>query len=149
MDDYLREVTRLFTTSLSHATMLEMSTRLQYEFKPKLQEGTVNMLPSFNHTMPTGDETGTFLSLDVGGSTLRIAIVALSGRASDKAEAPMKITALQSWRIDNEVKSRKGKEFFDWIAQRIDEMLSANSPELGRDPKRPLEIGLAWSFPIA
>ena len=149
MDDYLREVTRLFTTSLSHATMLEMSTRLQYEFKPKLQEGTANMLPSFNHTMPTGDETGTFLSLDVGGSTLRVAIVTLSGRTSDKTEEPMKIAALQSWRIDNEIKSRKGKKFFDWIARRIDEMLSANSPELGRDPNHPLEIGLAWSFPIA
>jgi hexokinase len=148
MDDYLREVARLFTTSLSHATMLEMSSRLQYEFKPKLQEGTANMLPSFNHTMPTGDETGTFLSLDVGGSNLRVAIVTLSGRTSDRPE-PMKIAALQSWRIDDEIKSRKGKTFFDWIAWRIDNMLSAYMPELGRDPTHPLEIGLAWSFPIA
>lgn len=107
------------------------------------------MLPSFNHTMPTGNETGTFLSLDVGGSTLRIAIVTLSGREIDKAESPMKITALQSWKIDNEVKNRKGKEFFDWMAQRIDEMLSVNGQELGRDPNHPLEVGLAWSFPIA
>ena len=106
------------------------------------------MLPSFNHTMPTGNETGTFLSLDVGGSTLRVAIVTLSGRQNDKAGQPMVIAALRSWRLDNEVKSKKGKEFFDWIAQRIDEMLSANGPKLGRDPQHPLDVGLAWSFPI-
>lgn len=148
MDAFTREVCRLFTTSLSHATLLEMSKRLQLEFKPKLQAGTANMLPSFNHAMPTGDETGTFLSIDVGGSTLRVAIVTLSGRRSEQVGSPMEIASLQSWKIDDRVKSRKGKEFFDWMAARIEETLSKNGTKMGRDPNFPIDVGLAWSFPI-
>lgn len=149
MDDFTREVSRLFTTPLSHATLIEISTRLQLEFKPKLRVGNANMLPSFTDSMPTGFERGTFLSLDVGGSTLRVAVVELAGRyTNNKDKSPMEITALQSWKIDDEVKKRKGREFFDWMAERIDDMLAKNACKLGRDPVRPLHVGLAWSFPI-
>jgi len=148
MDDFTREVSRLFTTPLSHATLIEMSKRLQLEFKPKLRVGTANMLPSFTHSMPTGFERGTFLSLDVGGSTLRVAIVELTGRyTNSKNKSPMEITALQSWKINDEVKKMKGREFFDWMAERIEDTLSGQS-EGKKTSGHPLSMGLSWSFPI-
>ena len=145
LNHFTREVELLLTEPLNHSKLLQMSEKLQEQFKVKLQAGSENMLPSYNHLLPTGSERGTFLSLDVGGSTLRVAIVTLAGREHN---TPMKIQALQSWRINDEIKALEGRALFDWMADCIDEMLMKNAPQLGRDQETPLDIGLAWSFPL-
>lgn len=86
------------------------------------------MLPSYNHALPTGKETGTFLALDVGGSTFRVALIELGGR-----EEGMKIVSSTSMVIDEEVKALQGTDFFDWMAKRIDKFLTGVDAKYGRE----------------
>ena len=59
MEDYMAEVRRLFSHELEPAHLYDLSTRLQAEFREKLQTSDISMLPSYHHTLPTGEEQGT------------------------------------------------------------------------------------------
>lgn len=100
------------------------------------------MLPSYNHQLPGGHEVGQYLAVDVGGSTLRIALVELRGR--DAVGRESEIVRMSSFKIDNDIRNLEGMAFFDWMAERIRDMVSQN----GQDPSRPMPMALAWSFPI-
>jgi len=144
MDEYMKEVKRLFEAPLKPPNLLSMSEQLQEQFTQKLKESDISMLPSFNHTLPTGHERGTFLALDVGGSTFRVALVQLCGK--DSSDMGMKIAKMRSFRIDKRIRDLKGHYFFDWMAERIEEVLA--DPEWDFYRRTTLSMGLAWSFPI-
>ncbi|OCK96201.1 actin-like ATPase domain-containing protein [Cenococcum geophilum 1.58] len=145
MDDFLREVQRLFEAPLKSTSLLAMSEKLQEQFEQKLQTSNICMLPSYNHTLPTGHEQGTYLALDVGGSTFRIALVELNGKNS--AGKNMRIANMRSYRIDNSVRALKGHSFFDWMAEKIEEAIA--DPEVKKiNETSTLPMGLAWSFPV-
>jgi hexokinase len=139
------EVAELFTAPISPQRMSRMSGRLQRRYREKLQASTECMLPSFNHTLPSGREAGTYLALDVGGSTLRVALVELGG-ASSGVDC-LKILQMSVSSIDNVVRRLPGTLFFDWMAQKIAEMLVDVPKNNGRG-LAPLPVGLSWSFPV-
>ncbi|QIW94629.1 hypothetical protein AMS68_000147 [Peltaster fructicola] len=140
MEDFIEEL-RSIEEKLDTQSLLSYSSRLQKEYDDKLQSSQISMLPSYNHTLPSGQERGECLALDVGGSTFRIALIRLSGR--DATGKSMDIRHSQSFEIVDSIKRLEGQAFFDWMADRIADML-ANCPSI--DHK--LDMGLAWSFPI-
>lgn len=141
LDNFAEEVDRLFTSPLSLRNMIIMSEKIREQFKSCLQSSPVCMLPSYNHALPSGTEKGTYLALDVGGSTFRVALIELGGAGA------MKILQESSSPIDNDVKLLEGTLFFDWMAEKIESMLSAVGADYGREAV-PLSMGLSWSFPI-
>ena len=105
------------------------------------------MLPSFNYTLPTGEEKGTYLALEVGGSNLRMALVELRGRIR-KQEA-IRIKRTLSFPIVSSVRQLQDYAFFDWMAKKIGEMLALENEVLHPTIKsEPLRMGVAWSFPV-
>ena len=146
MDEFMTEVRRLFEAPMQTATLYQMSTQLQEEFREKLNASKLSMLPSFHHTLPTGLEIGTILALDVGGSTFRIALIELSGKEGDRHG--MDIKRLKSFTIDESVRRLHGTLFFDWMAARIEDVLVADNHESEQKTSGPLPMALAWSFPI-
>jgi hexokinase len=144
IDSFLSEVKCLLTAPLDPSILLAISTKLQEQFKEKLQTSASCMLPSYNHTLPTGYEKGKYLALDVGGSTFRIALVSLTGKDNGSS---MKIVKMSIYRITNKVRALQGHNFFDWMAERIGETL--NDP-IVKEPQgeSPLPMGLSWSFPV-
>lgn len=143
MDGFLCDIERVFLETLTHETLLDMSQQLQSQFRDGLKNSKMSMLPSYNHTMPTGYERGTYLALDVGGSTFRTALVELGG----ELRGNMEMVKMRSFRIDNTVRALKGHAFFDWMAERIEETL--HDPEIKRHcGDQTLAMGLAWSFPV-
>ena len=139
----------LFRNSLhTHSEHPLSSQRDLEDFLQEVEEQFSSHLttPSFNHTLPSGNESGRYLALDVGGSTLRVALVDLLGRKFAKAngELPMQIVRMRSWRIDEKIKQLEGTLFFDWIAEKMEHMLSDG--ELAYEGW--LEAGLSWSFPV-
>jgi hexokinase len=145
MDDLLHEIQRLLEAPLAPAEMLDISARLQAQFAPKLQSSDICMLPSYNHKLPSGLEKGTYLALDVGGSTFRIALVELNGR--QRGAKNMRIVVMKSYKIDESVRQRKGKEFFEWMAEKIQEALADPQLQSSTDTES-FPMGLAWSFPV-
>lgn len=142
LNDFADEVESLFTAPLTTANMLDMSETIRAQFRHCLQSSPCCMLPSYTHALPTGSEKGTYLALDVGGSTFRVGLIELSGREED-----MHIVKVSSSHIDNRVKLLEGTQFFDWMAENIDTMLKDVGAEYGRG-ETALPIGLSWSFPI-
>jgi hexokinase len=142
LDELAQEIDRLFNAHLGVQSMLSMSAEIKDQLKACLESNPSCMLPSYNHALPTGKETGTFLALDVGGSTFRVALIELAGR-----ENGMKIVSATSMAIDEEVKALQGTDFFDWMAERIEKFLSGVDAKYGRE-ETPLSIGLSWSFPV-
>ena len=141
LDDFAEEVDRLFTAPLSMRNMIVMSEKIRAQFRSCLQSSPVCMLPSYNHALPSGAEVGTYLALDVGGSTFRVALIELHGKGN------IKVLRESSAYIDNNVKLLEGTLFFDWMAERIESMLQEVGSSYGRG-ELPLSMGLSWSFPI-
>lgn len=145
MDEFASEVRSLLDVPLHSDRLLEMSAKLQAEYREKLRASDISMLPSYQHTLPTGEEQGDFLALDVGGSTFRIALVRLTGRKTDGDK--LQIRRIRSFVIDKRIRDLKGQAFFDWMAERIGEMLVEYNRINGTTNAK-LDMGLAWSFPI-
>ncbi|KAK8085042.1 Hexokinase [Apiospora hydei] len=102
-------------------------------------------LSDFSSQLKLQQETGQFLALDVGGSTLRVALVELNSREMPGRECS--IVRIDTFKITPELKLLKGMAFFDWMAARIKEVFSDGDTQ-GRDPESPIPMGLAWSFPV-
>lgn len=143
--DFQQEVSSLFTTPCNVQQMQYMSQCLKKEYVKKLQTGDACMLPSFCHTLPTGQECGTFIALDIGGSTFRVALIELASR-SKSAEA-MLIKRMSINKIDEDIRHLPAPQFFAWIATKIRSVLS-QSDNLNLAQDQLIPVGLAWSFPI-
>ncbi|KAL1842245.1 hypothetical protein VTJ49DRAFT_5723 [Mycothermus thermophilus] len=143
--DFLAEVEHHLLGHIQAGGLRQLSQRLKSQFRERLRSNPDCMLPSYNSQLPTGHESGRFLALDVGGSTLRVALVELRGSGQSAPESS--IIRMDSFKIDSHVRNLRGTAFFDWMAERIQQTLSEDDAQ-GRDPEHPLLVGLAWSFPI-
>lgn len=146
MEEFTTEVRGLFEEPLDLDRLLKYSGQLQREYKERLQSSNISMLPSYQHTLPTGSEKGDFLALDVGGSTFRVALIRLCGKKED-GESEIQIRRIRNVVIDEKIRGLQGEAFFDWMADRIADMLAEYNHMNGTTNAR-LPMGLAWSFPV-
>ena len=145
MEGLAAQVKALFEAPVQAKRLLEMSVRLQEEYREKLRASEISMLPSFQHTLPTGNERGDYLALDVGGSTFRAALIRLAGK--DGAGDGLQVRRIRSFVIDEDIRRLQGRKFFDWMASKISEMLAEYNHINGTTDAR-LKMGMAWSFPV-
>ncbi|KAJ4293870.1 N-acetylglucosamine kinase 1 [Collariella sp. IMI 366227] len=143
--DFLAEAEQLLLGYIDAGGLKKFSRKLKRQFRERLLSNPECMLPSYNSQLPTGHESGRFLALDVGGSTLRVALVELKGRGEAGSESG--IVRMDSFKINSDVRNLRGVEFFDWMAERIHRTV-AQDGEKANSPSHPLLMGLAWSFPI-
>ncbi|KAI8681405.1 Phosphotransferase [Fusarium keratoplasticum] len=146
IQEFLKEAEALLLGPVDRDGLQQLSRDLREQLLDRLQTDMQCMLPSYSHQLPRGTECGRFLALDVGGSTLRVALVELRGRTAGVGEES-KIVSIQNYYIGPEIKALEGMAFFDWMAERILETLSAELEE-HRSPDHPLPMSMAWSFPI-
>lgn len=148
IDDFLSEAEELILGPYAtNDDLLRLSAGLKAQFREALDTGEVNMLPSYNYRLPSGREMGRFLAIDVGGTTLRIALVELRGR-----DVPAGTRACEVVRA-NVVKAEEGKElvgmaFFEWMADRIVETVFVDGERRDGRGNEPLPMAVTWSFPI-
>lgn len=144
IEDFLREAEELFVGSTEGDRLKQFALMLKAQFRESLLLNPDCMLPSYNHQLPNGYERGQYLALDVGGSTLRVALVELRSRGARGSESG--IVRMQSFKIDPTIKDMVGVAFFEWMAARILETVDGSGQDRGSE--KPLPMGLAWSFPI-
>lgn len=142
---FMDGVKKSFIDGVTLASLLALSRGLRREFHESLVDNAQCMLPSFNYQLPTGRESGTYLALDVGGSNFRVALICLSGYQLDGQEA--KLLGLSCFPVTRSQKLLKGIAFFDWMADRIHEVLQQQNERLQLSDG-PLSVGVSWSFPI-
>ena len=144
LNTLLQEVQRQFEQQSRIEDLLALSEKLQSELRQHMISSPQCMLPSFNYELPTGQEQGTYLALEVGGSNLRIALVELKGR-----KLGMRIVRWVCFAIDMAIRQLKEYDFFDWMAERVGELLGMGAECSGpAEGTATLPMGVAWSFPI-
>lgn len=146
IQEFLKEAEALFVGPVSGDGLTRLSAALKRQFLERLESDLDSMLPSYSHQLPAGDEFGQYLALDVGGSTLRVAVVELTGRGENGIQES-RILKMRNFYIDKTIKDLEGTAFFDWVAARISETISKGFKE-EHSPDEPLSMALAWSFPI-
>lgn len=142
LEDYVVEVEHAFGPPTKSGSLLDLSSGFQRQLTEAMISNPTCMLPSYNHQLPSGKERGRFLALDVGGSTLRIAMIELRGEGEESAA----IVRRKAWKIDHVARNLRGMEFFDWMAEKIEEVVLLE--EENRDAESILAMGMSWSFPI-
>jgi hexokinase len=145
-----------FTENIGDNTIQIQSDNLFTDVNEALvEDSSITMLPNYN-IQPTGDEFGDYLVIDLGGSTLRVAVVSIDPRLSkgDSCESVdsldeeradrVHIIAENSWIIPNDFKTID-LNFFKFIGDKINTIISLQSV-INR--KNLIKTGITWSFPL-
>lgn len=103
-----------------------------------------SMLPTCLTRLPTGKETGNYVYIDLGGSTVRTGFVRLKG-GDDKWEILSRFVCP----VDDSTKNASGRDFFRFIASKVREAVddAVQHGWIG-GPDADLALGVSWSFPF-
>lgn len=138
-----------FSRSVSRSHLAEYADGVTESFEEALREGSdITMLPNYSIN-PSGREQGDLLVVDLGGSTLRVAVISIAAAQDGAGIARSRkdritIAALRKWTVENSTKT-VGKKFFEWMCDRIHETLSQQSV-IATDSE--ITTGITWSFPL-
>jgi len=116
--------------------------RLVKSFASEMKRGlsgarsSLKMIPTYA-SQPTGEETGEFIALDLGGTNFRILALKLKGRG--RIGKP----SIMSFKLGQKEISGGGEDLFDFIASRIKLFLSKNNLSGVKH-----SLGFTFSFPV-
>ncbi|CAM0138125.1 hypothetical protein VKS41_001356 [Umbelopsis sp. WA50703] len=102
------------------------------------EEQTVAMIPSFVEGRLTGEEVGSFLALDLGGTNLRVVLVELQGRGNFTTKST-------KYKVSESLKTGDVKELYNFIADCIDSFLTEHNMDY---EKEDIHLGYTFSFPV-
>lgn len=149
LEQVLRQLEKEF--SISQSQILSIASCFQEHLELGLSRGesTLKMLPSYLQA-PKGNEAGTFIALDFGGSNVRAAAIELKeeGGFLELYKLSRPLFDADSKR-DLRTSAVTAKELFNFLAEIIQEVL-INSPvnsSLISSTSGPLPLGFAFSFP--
>ncbi len=103
-------------------------------------KSSVKCYPTHVTNLPTGEEKGTFMALDLGGTNFRVMLVQLQG---SRRKEPITKPQTQ-FKVPEEVMKSKGTKLFDYIAEKISAFLKDNDVK-----SENLPIGFTFSFPCS
>lgn len=143
----LEEMINLFNQNIHSSKLDSHSSHLVECFNEALLENSkITMLPNYN-IQPTGNEQGDYLVIDVGGSTLRIAVISIDPPPKNEScDRSNRIHCIieKKWEIDDSFKMID-LNFFKWIGSKIEEILN-NQKVISLNSV--INTGITWSFPL-
>src|SRR5204862_848781 len=114
-------------------------------------------LPTPISVLPSGDEQGQFLAIDIGGSNLRVGFVELIGHIGRdvllRGSSPPRFQRIfeKEWPIGEHLKNEHADDLFAWIGDCIAEVVSDSLEQMqqnGLDMPKELSMGVTFSFPM-
>ncbi|KAI8826230.1 hexokinase-domain-containing protein [Fimicolochytrium jonesii] len=103
----------------------------------KRDNAVMKMIPSYVIRRPTGDETGTYLALDLGGSNFRVCECTLAGKGQVRIRQ-------KKFVVSEELKTGTATALFDYFA----ECVSSTMDGFGLDKQAGTKLGFTFSFPV-
>lgn len=162
LDDFLAPL------CLDEAVLYRLARSFSSTYRHLALTSDQQFLPTPVTQLPTGQETGRYLAIDVGGSNLRVAFIELLGEAI-KSDAPpadasersrdtirkaqrqrVQRTSERAWPIQEHLKMDKAEDLFSWIGDCIAEVVAEHltSDSSKKDIPAELDMGITFSFPI-
>ncbi|EAZ03118.1 hypothetical protein OsI_25263 [Oryza sativa Indica Group] len=105
--------------------------------------GELKMIPSHVYSLPTGNETGLFYALDLGGTNFRVLRVQLGGK--DKRIID---TEFEQVSIPREIMHGITEDLFDFIASGLSRFVATEGDKFHLPQGRKRELGFTFSFPV-
>lgn len=101
--------------------------------------GNIPMIPGWVLDFPTGDETGDYLAIDLGGTNLRVVLVKLRGNR--------KFDTIQSkYSLPENIRTATSDELFTFIADCLKKFVQQEFPD---GVSEPLPLGFTFSYPAS
>ncbi|OAA53489.1 hexokinase-1 [Niveomyces insectorum RCEF 264] len=152
---FFRDAAAAFTAGVDVDSMHDQACALEASLRANAANAqSLSMLPSFIGRAPAGSEHGKAIAVDIGGSTMRVAVVRLDPAAADPARR-LTVERYREWPIALAVKNLDEHAFFDWIAGNIklfllgrEEIVGASEVDVLEETLPDLPLGLVWSFPL-
>ncbi|KIN04612.1 hypothetical protein OIDMADRAFT_115606 [Oidiodendron maius Zn] len=139
--DLLQEIQRLEELFTVDQTKLKAITKHFVSELAKglsVEGGSIPMNPTWCMSFPTGDETGTFLALDMGGTNLRVCEIILTDEKSE-------FDIIQSkYRMPEELKTGDADELWEYIADCLQQFIESHH---GEEQFEKLSLGFTFSYP--
>ncbi|PPJ56244.1 hypothetical protein CBER1_06375 [Cercospora berteroae] len=141
LEHQLRRIESDFTIDASK--LKQIVARFQEELDEGLQRDEQNIPMNVTWVMgwPTGQETGSYLTLDLGGTNLRVCWIGLHGREHD-----IDVTQDQ-YKISNDIKSGDAAQLWSYIADCLAKFMDKH--ELGSSNGEPIPFGFTFSYPAS
>ncbi|KAI9100401.1 hypothetical protein DFS34DRAFT_614486 [Phlyctochytrium arcticum] len=133
----IQRLEREFTINTSMLHNLVKAFTRDMERGLKRENSVIKMIPSYVERRPSGDETGTYLALDLGGSNFRVCEVTLLGKGQVR-------TRQKKFVVSEALKTGTGEQLFDFIADCVEQFMGELN--IGKDTK--LKMGFTFSFPV-
>ena len=150
-------------------TLLDLAHRFSATYSELARTSTEHFLVTPVTALPTGKEKGKFVSIDVGGSNLRVGFIELvgesdgpatseHGRSSTVGEnvfAQIKRSHDRNWPIGDHLKMDQAEDLFAWIGDCIAEVVRKALDEEStlEHVQSPIGdeilLGITFSFPMA
>ncbi|XP_041089497.1 hexokinase-4-like isoform X2 [Polyodon spathula] len=130
---------------LTKEELKEVMRRMQREMERGLRlethdQASIKMLPTYVRSTPEGSEVGDFLSLDLGGTNLRVMLV----KVGDDQEGGWKVeTKHHMYSIPEDAMTGTAEMLFDYIAECISDFLDKHNMK-----HKKLPLGFTFSFPV-
>ncbi|KAJ5109894.1 Hexokinase [Penicillium argentinense] len=102
--------------------------------------GNVPMNVTWVMNFPNGHEEGRYLTIDMGGTNLRVCYVSLCPRKRDFEQTQRK------YKIPSEIKSGTGEQLWNFIADHLQAFMKENFIEAPED--QPLPLAFTFSWPV-
>lgn len=164
VDNFLRPL------NVGEPTFYQLACRFSKLYGELARASDQQFLPTPVTSLPSGQETGKYLAIDVGGSNLRVAFIDLLGEAADGVDTGnstpnnrskekllrakrhrVRRTLEKAWPIAEHLKMDKADDLFLWIgdcmAEVVADSLSGEGASNGDIPEE-LEMGITFSFPM-
>ena len=152
--DYLKGVSKELLQELQH--LEEIFTvdqaklkKIVNRFIEELEEGltdpsgsNIPMNPTWVHGFPSGKEQGTYLTIDLGGTNLRVCEITLAGNHSTEHAIKQ-----HQYKMPDEMKKGTAKELLNYIGDSLDHFIKDHGlkPPTGKDK---FSLGYTFSYPV-
>ncbi|SGZ54758.1 CIC11C00000001948 [Sungouiella intermedia] len=137
--DEIKEIEKLLT--LTPETLQKITKHFISELDKGLSKkgGNIPMIPGWVLDFPTGQETGNYLAIDLGGTNLRVVLVKLLG--DHKFD-----TTQSKFALPKTMREATSDELWDFIADCLKKFIDEFFPE---GVSAPLPLGFTFSYPAS
>lgn len=108
-------------------------------------ESNMPMIPSYVSHVPTGQEKGTLIALDLGGTNFRVCSIELHGDSTYDI-------VQEKTQVPNEIMVGSLDGFIKYLADRIESFVKREHPEHVAEAQagagEPYKVGFTFSFPL-
>ena len=135
----LKDLEELFW--VSKGKLKDIVKRFQAELEEGLEANgkNISMNVTWVQGWPTGHETGSYLTVDLGGSNIRVCWITLTERHGDIN------VAQHQYKLPDEIKSSDADKLWDFVADSVKAFIVDQNLE--PNDKSPLSLGFTFSYP--